>query len=76
MPAPERHVADATGKDTNCLRVAWQPTVVSSPGDSIGYQRRVEESHGDCALNSTWGDDAITRVRDAGALGYGCIPKI
>jgi hypothetical protein len=21
----------------------WQPTVVSSPGDSIGYQRRVEE---------------------------------
>jgi hypothetical protein len=20
----------------------WQPTVVSSPGDSIGYQRRVE----------------------------------
>jgi len=76
MPAPERHVADATGKDTNCLRVAWQPTVVSSPGDSIGYQRRVEESHGDCALNSTWGNDAITRVRDAGALGYGCIPKI
>jgi hypothetical protein len=21
----------------------WQPTVVSSPGDLIGYQRRVEE---------------------------------
>jgi hypothetical protein len=21
----------------------WQPTVVSSPGDTIGYQRRVEE---------------------------------
>ena len=21
----------------------WQPTVISSPGDSIGYQRRVEE---------------------------------
>jgi hypothetical protein len=21
----------------------WPPTVVSSPGDSIGYQRRVEE---------------------------------
>jgi hypothetical protein len=21
----------------------WQPTVLSSPGDSIGYQRRVEE---------------------------------
>ena len=21
----------------------WQPTVVSSPGDSIGYQRRVDE---------------------------------
>jgi hypothetical protein len=21
----------------------WQPTVTSSPGDSIGYQRRVEE---------------------------------
>ena len=21
----------------------WQPTVVSSPGDSIGYQRRVEQ---------------------------------
>jgi len=21
----------------------WQPTVVSSPGDPIGYQRRVEE---------------------------------
>jgi hypothetical protein len=21
----------------------WQPTVVSSPGDSIGYQRRIEE---------------------------------
>jgi hypothetical protein len=21
----------------------WQPTVVLSPGDSIGYQRRVEE---------------------------------
>jgi hypothetical protein len=21
----------------------WQPTVVSPPGDSIGYQRRVEE---------------------------------
>ena len=21
----------------------WQPTVVSSPGDAIGYQRRVEE---------------------------------
>jgi hypothetical protein len=21
----------------------WQPIVVSSPGDSIGYQRRVEE---------------------------------
>jgi hypothetical protein len=21
----------------------WQPTVVSSPGDSIGFQRRVEE---------------------------------
>jgi hypothetical protein len=21
----------------------WQPTIVSSPGDSIGYQRRVEE---------------------------------
>ena len=21
----------------------WQPTVVSSPGDFIGYQRRVEE---------------------------------
>jgi hypothetical protein len=21
----------------------WQPTVVSSPGDSIGYQRRAEE---------------------------------
>jgi hypothetical protein len=22
---------------------AWQPTVVSCPGDSIGFQRRVEE---------------------------------
>jgi hypothetical protein len=21
----------------------WQPTVVSSPGDSIGYQRRIDE---------------------------------
>jgi hypothetical protein len=21
----------------------WQPTVISSPGDSIGYQRRVDE---------------------------------
>ena len=21
----------------------WQPTVISSPGDPIGYQRRVEE---------------------------------
>lgn len=21
----------------------WQPTITSSPGDSIGYQRRVEE---------------------------------
>ena len=21
----------------------WQPTVVSSPGDAIGYQRRVDE---------------------------------
>jgi len=21
----------------------WQPTVISSPGDSFGYQRRVEE---------------------------------
>ena len=21
----------------------WQPTVISSPGDSIGYQRRIEE---------------------------------
>ena len=21
----------------------WQPTIVSSPGDSIGYQRRVDE---------------------------------
>jgi hypothetical protein len=42
-------IVDALGVREVCVRVrkdhayGWQPTVVSSPGDSIGYQRRVEE---------------------------------
>jgi hypothetical protein len=42
-------IADALGVSEVYISVrkdhayGWQPTVVSSPGDSIGYQRRVEE---------------------------------
>ena len=55
--AKERKTADqlsdmivsAIGTGQVCVNVrkdhayGWQPTVVSSPGDSIGYQRRVDE---------------------------------
>jgi hypothetical protein len=42
-------IIDALGVGEVSVRVrkdhayGWQPTVVSSPGDAIGYQRRVEE---------------------------------
>jgi len=42
-------IAAALGVSEVSIRVrkdhayGWQPTVVESPGDSIGYQRRVEE---------------------------------
>jgi hypothetical protein len=42
-------IVSAIGIGQVCVNVrkdhayGWQPTVVSSPGDSIGYQRRVDE---------------------------------
>jgi hypothetical protein len=42
-------IVSALGIKEVCVSVrkdhayGWQPTVVSSPGDSIGYQRRVDE---------------------------------
>jgi len=39
MPAPERHVADATGKDTNCLRVAADRGFVSGRFDWLSAAR-------------------------------------
>lgn len=45
-------IVSALGVNEVSIRVrkdhayGWQPTVVSSPGNAIGYQRRVEEIAG------------------------------
>jgi hypothetical protein len=37
------HVKDVGVQVRKDHAYGWQPVVISSPGDSIGYQRRVEE---------------------------------
>jgi hypothetical protein len=41
----------------------WQPNVISSPGDSIGYQRRLKKSQIDCDFTLTCGNDVSSALR-------------
>ena len=41
----------------------WQPTVVATPGDLIGYQGELKKSQIGCALRSPFGTDGGTHPR-------------